>query len=48
LLEHPDQARRLLANPSLAGSAFEEILRTTGAVLLASSCKALEDVEVAG
>jgi cytochrome P450 len=48
LIEHPDQLERLLADPTLAGSAFEEIVRTTGAVLLANSRKALEAVEIAG
>jgi cytochrome P450 len=48
LIEHRDQAQRLLADPGMAGSAFEEILRTTGAVLVANSRKALEDVEIAG
>jgi cytochrome P450 PksS len=48
LLENPEQYARLVGDPSLDGSMFEEVLRTGGAVLLSNPRKALEEVQLAG
>jgi len=48
LLENPGQCARLVGDPGLDPSMFEEVLRTGGAVLLANPRKALVDTEVAG
>lgn len=43
LLEHPDQASKLRADPALMRTAFEEIVRYGGAVVVANSRKANAD-----
>jgi len=48
LIETPEEYARLVADPSIDGKAFEEILRFGGAVLLANTRKAHADVEIAG
>jgi cytochrome P450 PksS len=48
LLENPEQCARLVADPSLDQSMFEEVLRTGGAVLLSNPRKALKDTQLAG
>ncbi|HKY91594.1 MAG TPA: cytochrome P450 [Nevskiaceae bacterium] len=48
LLEHPDQLAALLADPSLAASATEEILRFTTIVHATPRRAALQDLEVSG
>jgi cytochrome P450 len=48
LLTHPDQLALLRAQPTLIDTAIEEILRTDGAVQLATPMRATEPLEVAG
>ncbi|MGE0384121.1 MAG: cytochrome P450 [Gammaproteobacteria bacterium] len=46
LIEHPDQLRRLLADPALIDPAVEELLRFTSPVTMGAPRIALEDVEI--
>jgi len=48
LLEHPQQLERLRADPSLAESTVEELLRFSSPVQMPAPRYAMEDVEVAG
>lgn len=48
LLRHPDQFAELIADPSLAAGATEEILRYTTIVHATPRRAALDDIEVAG
>jgi cytochrome P450 len=48
LLENPAQCARLVGDPSLEQSMFEEVLRVGGAVLLSNPRKALVDTQIAG
>lgn len=48
LLEHPDQLARLLADPSLAEHAVEELMRHQTIIHAGPTRAALEDVELAG
>ncbi len=48
LIEHPDQRDRLLADPALAPSAVEEILRFDGPLLTATERFTLAPTELAG
>lgn len=48
LLEHPEQLEMLRQNPSLIGSAVEELLRYTSPVQMATERFAREDVTIAG
>jgi cytochrome P450 len=48
MLEHAAQLQRLLADPRLETSAFEEILRVGGSVVLGNLRRAAQDVEIAG
>jgi cytochrome P450 len=48
LLEHPDELERLRVNPTLIGTAVEELLRYTTPVEIASERYAAEDVELYG
>ena len=48
LIDHPDELRRLRANPKLIDTAVEELLRFTTPVPCGAARIALEDVEVAG
>jgi cytochrome P450 len=48
LLEHPDELERLRLNPTLIGTAVEELLRYTTPVEIASERYAAEDVELYG
>ncbi|WP_176489164.1 cytochrome P450 [Rhizorhabdus dicambivorans] len=43
LLEHPDQVRMLHSEPALVRTAFEEIVRYAGAVVVTNSRRALRD-----
>ncbi len=46
LLQHPDQWRKLQADPSLVGTAVEEILRHTSPVMVGTARWASEDIEM--
>jgi cytochrome P450 len=46
LLEHPEQWRKLQADPSLVGAAVEELLRYTSPVMVSTGRWAREDVEM--
>jgi cytochrome P450 len=48
LLQHPDQAAALRADPSLAGTAVEELLRHLSIIQMGIPRGALEDVELGG
>jgi len=48
LLTHPDQLARLLQDPTLVGTAVEELVRLASPVDVATERYAREDVEVAG
>lgn len=48
LMEHPDQAERLRADPALMPTAVEELLRFTTPVPFGATRNLLDDVEVAG
>jgi cytochrome P450 len=48
LLEHPEQLARLRDDPTVVGSAIEELLRFVTPVELASERYARQDVEIAG
>jgi cytochrome P450 len=48
LLRHPEQIEKLRRDPSLVGSAVEELLRFEGPVETATERYALEDVSIAG
>lgn len=48
MLDHPEQLQRLLADPPLEASAFEEILRVGGSVVLGNTRRVADDVEIAG
>lgn len=48
LLQHPDQWRKLQADPSLIGTAVEEILRYTSPVMVGTVRWASEDIEMHG
>jgi cytochrome P450 PksS len=48
LLRHPDQLDRLRRDPSLIGTAVEELLRFTAPVFLSTERYALEDLELRG
>jgi cytochrome P450 len=47
LLTHPDQLARLLQDPTLVGTAVEELVRLASPVHVATERYAREDVEVA-
>ena len=48
LLEHPEQMKRLVYEPSLAKPAVEELLRHTSPVEMATERYTREDVEIGG
>jgi cytochrome P450 PksS len=48
LLTHPDQLARLLQDPTLVGTAVEELVRLASPIDVATERYAREDVEVAG
>jgi cytochrome P450 len=48
LLQHPEQAAALIANPDLASAAVEELLRYTVVTEFASKRVAAADIEIAG
>ena len=48
LLQHPDQWRKLQADPSLAGTAVEELLRYTSPVMVGTGRWASADIELHG
>jgi cytochrome P450 len=48
LLQHPDQWRKLQADPSLVGTAVEELLRYTSPVMVGTGRWASEEIEMHG
>ncbi len=48
LLDHPDQLKKLKADPSLVPSAVEELLRFNGPATIVGPRFAMRDIEIAG
>ena len=48
LLQHPDELRGLMADPSQDGRAFEELIRIAGPVIIANPRISWDDIEIGG